>query len=195
VSAKALWYLTRGSGIVSLILLTLAVLAGILTSTRWVKPRWPRFVVEALHRNLSLLSTVFVVVHIASAVLDGYVSIRWMDAMVPFGAAYKPLWLGLGALSLDAFLAIAVTSLLRVRLGYRTWRGVHWLAYGCWTLALVHGLGAGSDRNQAWMLGLDLVAVVSVGVATGWRLLPVVRSRFGGRRRLGPAEELEGAFR
>jgi sulfoxide reductase heme-binding subunit YedZ len=195
VNAKALWYLTRGSGIVSLILLTLAVLAGILTSTRWVKPRWPRFVVEGLHRNLSLLSTVFVVVHIASAVLDGYVSIRWIDAIVPFGAAYKPLWLGLGALSLDAFLAIAVTSLLRVRLGYRTWRGVHWLAYGCWALALVHGLGAGSDRNQAWMLGLDLVAVASVAVATGWRVLPAVRGRFGGRRRLGPAEEMEGAFR
>jgi methionine sulfoxide reductase heme-binding subunit len=156
MNEKALWYLTRGSGVVSLVLLTLAVLVGIVTSTRWVRPRWPRFVVEGLHRNVSLLSTVFVLVHIASAVLDGYVSIRWVDAVVPFQAAYKPLWLGLGALSLDVFLAIAVTSLLRARLGYRTWRGVHWLAYGCWGLALVHGLGAGSDRSQAWMLGQSM---------------------------------------
>jgi len=195
MNAEALWYLTRGSGIVSLVLLTLAVLAGIVTSARWARPRWPRFVMEGLHRNVSLLSTVFVVVHIASAVLDGYVPIRWIDAIVPFEAAYKPLWLGLGALSLDAFLALAVTSLFRARLGYRTWRGVHWLAYGCWVLALVHGLGAGSDRDQAWMLGLDFVAVASVVAAAAWRLLPVVRRRLGGNRRLGPLDELEGAFR
>jgi predicted ferric reductase len=192
---KALWYLTRGSGIVSLILLTLAVLAGIVTSTRWVRPRWPRFVMEGLHRNVSLLSTVFVVVHIASAVLDGYVSISWLDAVVPFGAAYKPLWLGLGALSLDLFLAIAVTSLLRARLGYRTWRSVHWLAYGCWGLALVHGFGAGSDRHQPWMLGLDLLAIAAVAVATAWRTLPVVRRKLAGDRRLSPLDEMEGAFR
>jgi methionine sulfoxide reductase heme-binding subunit len=192
---KALWYLTRGSGIVSLILLTVAVLAGIVTSTRWVRPRWPRFVMEGLHRNVSLLSTVFVFVHIASAVLDGYVSIRWVDAVVPFRAAYKPLWLGLGALSLDVFLALAVTSLLRARLGYRTWRSVHWLAYGCWGLALVHGLGVGSDRKQAWMLVLDLLAVVAVTGATAWRTLPVLRRRFAGGRRPSPLDELEGAFR
>jgi methionine sulfoxide reductase heme-binding subunit len=195
MNEKALWYLTRGSGVVSLVLLTLAVLVGIVTSTRWVRPRWPRFVVEGLHRNVSLLSTVFVLVHIASAVLDGYVSIRWVDAVVPFQAAYKPLWLGLGALSLDVFLAIAVTSLLRARLGYRTWRGVHWLAYGCWGLALVHGLGAGSDRSQAWMLGLDLLAVVMVAVAAAWRALPVLRRRFAGGRRLSPLDDFEGAFR
>jgi methionine sulfoxide reductase heme-binding subunit len=195
VNAKALWYLTRGSGIVSLILLTLAVLAGIVTSSRWAKPRWPRFVLEGLHRNASLLSSVFVVVHIASAVLDGYVPISWADAIIPFGAAYKPLWLGLGALSLDAFLAIAVTSLLRARLGYRTWRSVHWLAYGCWGLALVHGLGAGSDRHQAWMLGLDVLAVGSVAVAAAWRTVPALRRRLARGNRLGPLDELEGAFR
>jgi methionine sulfoxide reductase heme-binding subunit len=194
MNSQALWYLTRGSGIVSLILLTLAVIAGITTSTRWAKPRWPRFVTEGLHRNVSLLSTVFVFVHIASAVLDGYVSIRWLDAIVPFGAAYKPLWLGLGALSVDAFLAIAVTSMLRARLGYRTWRSVHWLAYGCWGLALVHGLGAGSDRNQAWMLALDGLAVAAVLAASAWRTWPVVRGSLSRARRLSPIDEMEGAF-
>src|SRR5439155_15449681 len=76
VSGKALWYLTRGSGAVSLVLLTLALVLGILTSARWVRERWPRFVVEGLHRNLALLAPVFVGIHIASAVVDGYVPIR-----------------------------------------------------------------------------------------------------------------------
>src|SRR5581483_8167145 len=122
MNQHALWYLTRGSGIVALLLLTAATVLGLTTAARLATRRWPRFVVESLHRNLSLLSTVFVVVHIASAVLDKYVSLNWLDALVPFGAAYKPLWIGLGALSLDCFLAVAVTSLIRVRLGYRTWR-------------------------------------------------------------------------
>ena len=170
MNAKALWYLTRGSGIVSLILLTVAVVIGILTVSRVTSRKWPRFAVESLHKNLSLLSTVFVVVHIASSVLDGYVSIRWLDAIVPFGAAYKPMWLGLGALSLDVFLAIAITSLLRAKLGYRAWRSVHWLAYGCWGLALIHGLGIGSDRNQPWMIAINVAAIASVSAATLWRL-------------------------
>jgi predicted ferric reductase len=170
VSSKALWYLTRGSGAVSLVLLTLALVLGILTSTRWARERWPRFVVEGLHRNIALLAPVFVGIHIASAVIDGYVPIRWIDAVVPFGAAYKPFWLGLGALALDVFVAVAVTSLVRVRLGYRAWRAVHWLGYACWVLALAHGIGSGSDRAQLWMLSLDLVAVAAVLGAVAWRL-------------------------
>jgi methionine sulfoxide reductase heme-binding subunit len=175
VSSQALWYLTRGSGAVSLVLLTLALVLGILTSARWARDRWPRFVVDGLHRNLSLMSTVFVAVHIASAVIDGYVPIRWIDAVVPFDAVYRPLWLGLGALSLDVFIAVALTSLLRARLGHRVWRQVHWLAYGCWVLAFAHGLGAGSDRGQPWMLAINAVAAVSVAAALAWRMAVAAR--------------------
>ncbi len=170
MSNKALWYLTRGSGAVILLLLTLALVLGILTSSRWVRERWPRFVVEGLHCNLSLMATVFVGIHITSAVLDGYVPIHWIDAVVPFGASYSPFWLGLGALALDIFAAVALTSLVRARLGYRAWRSVHWLAYACWVLAVAHGIGIGSDRAQLWMLTLDLVAIASVLGAVAWRV-------------------------
>jgi DMSO/TMAO reductase YedYZ heme-binding membrane subunit len=170
MNAKALWYLTRGSGIVALLLLTVAVLAGLLVVSRWSGRRWPRFVIEGLHKNLTLLSTVFLVTHIASAVLDGYVPISWTNAVIPVGARYKPLWLGLGALALDCFIAVAVTSILRVRLGHRRWRAVHWLAYGCWGLAVIHGLGIGSDRHQSWFVALNLGCVAAVAVALAWRL-------------------------
>lgn len=181
MNGKALWYLTRGSGIVTLILLSVAVLAGLLTTGRWARPRWPRFVVEGLHRNLSLLATVFLVVHIASAVIDGYVPIRWVDGVVPFGSAYKPILLGLGALAVDAFLAVAITSLVRRRLGYGAWRAVHWLAYGCWGLALVHGFLLGSDRHQPWMLAIDVASVGAVAAAAIWS-----RTNAGRRRPVSP---------
>ena len=84
---KAVWYLTRGSGAISLILLSLSLVLGIATSRRWATPRWPRFVTEGLHRNISLLSVVFLALHIVTAVGDGYVPIRWLDVVVPFGSA------------------------------------------------------------------------------------------------------------
>jgi predicted ferric reductase len=164
-STKALWYLSRGSGVVSLVLLTVSTVLGVTTAMRWATARWPRFIVEGLHKNASLLSVVFLAIHIATAVLDGYVPIRWIDAVVPFAGQYKPLWLGLGAVVFDLLLAVIVTSLLRVRVGYRVWRAVHWAAYACWPIAVVHGLGTGSDSGQRWMQIIDIVAIAAVAAA------------------------------
>lgn len=175
MNTKALWYLTRGSGVVALVLLSAAVILGLVTRNRWSSRQWPRFVIESLHRNVSLLAPVFLVIHIASSVLDKYVDIRWANAIIPFGAAYKPFWLGLGALSLDLFLAVAITSLIRVRLGHRMWRGVHWLAYGSWGLAIVHNLGVGSDRHQIWLLAINLAAIAGVTAALVWRVIAGAR--------------------
>src|SRR5207248_9285466 len=96
---------------------------------------------------------------------DGYVPIRWIDAVVPFTSQYKPLWLGLGAVAVDLLLAVIVTSLLRVRIGHRVWRAVHWMAYACWPVAVIHGLGTGSASGQTWMQFIDVVAIGAVAAA------------------------------
>jgi sulfoxide reductase heme-binding subunit YedZ len=188
MTGSALWYLARGSGIVSLLLLTVTVVLGVTTSTRWAGARLTRAVVAGLHRNVSLLVLVFLGLHVATVVLDGYVDIGWADTVLPFLAGWRPLWVGLGTVAIDLLLAIAVTSLLRARVGRRAWRAVHWLAYACWPLALAHGLGAGSDSGQAWVLALDAAAVAAVGGAVAWRLhhpgrrpLPVPTASGGSR--------------
>jgi sulfoxide reductase heme-binding subunit YedZ len=165
-SGSALWYLTRGSGAVSLVLLTVSVALGIANVRRWRAERWPRFVLDRLHRNVSLLVLVFLAIHILTSVVDGFAPISLLDVVLPFGGTYRPLWLGLGALAFDLLLALTVTSLLRARIGFRGWRAVHWLAYACWPLALVHGVGTGSDSKSGWML-----ALVGVCVATVWLAL------------------------
>ena len=175
VNAKALWYLTRGTGLVSLVLLTASVLLGILQVSRWSSPRWPRFVTAGLHKNVSLLVTAFLGVHIATAVIDGYVPIRWMDAIVPFTSAYRPLWLGLGAVAVDLLIAIIVTSLLRERIGYRAWRAVHWCTYACWPIALSHGMGIGTDTRIGPVLVLYPSCIAAVATAAGWRLLAATK--------------------
>jgi predicted ferric reductase len=168
------WYLTRSTGAVALLLLTFAIALGVIDVRRLSSPRWPRFVVDSLHRNVSLLAMVFLVIHIITSVLDSYAPISLLDAFVPFASSYRPFWLGLGAVSFDLLLAVTITSLLRQRMGFATWRAIHWLTYASWPIALLHGLGTGSDVKSTWLLVLSIgciaivIAAVLARVIDGW---------------------------
>ncbi len=176
---SALWYLTRATGAVTLVLLTVSVALGVANVGRLQSTRLPRFVVEGLHRNVSLLAIAMLAVHIVTTVLDPFASIRLLDALIPFIASYRPFWLGLGAVAADLLLAIALTSIVRRRLGHRAWRATHWLAYLCWPVALLHALGTGSDIRQAWMQALLACCTLAI-MAAVW-----ARAGFGWPRRRG----------
>ena len=168
---SAYWYLTRGTGIVALLLLTAGLVLGVLTSTRWSAPRWPRFVVSGLHRSVTLFALAFVVVHVLTTILDGYAPVGLKDAILPFVSRYRPIWVGFGAVAFDLMLALILTSLLRARVGFRAWRYVHWLAYASWPVALVHALGTGSDARAGWFGLLALLSIGSVVAAVLWRAI------------------------
>ena len=167
----ALWYLTRATGLVSLVLLSGTVILGIISSVGWTAHRWPRFLSQAVHRNLSLFCLALIGIHIVTTVADGFVPIGYLDAFVPFLTPYRPLWIGLGALTFDMLLAVAITSGLRRRIGTRTWRGVHYLAYVCWPIAVLHGLGSGTDTRLPIMALIEVVCIASVVGAVGWRIV------------------------
>jgi Ferric reductase like transmembrane component len=173
-----LWYATRATGVMALVLLTAVVVLGVAGTARFATPTWPRVITAQLHRSLSLLAVAFVAVHVVTTVLDPYAPIGWLSAIVPFVSPYRTLWLGLGTVACDLLLAVVVTSLLRARLGYRAWQAVHWLGYACWPVALWHGLGAGTDSKLAWLLVLDAACVAAVVAAAGWRL-SLARARPG----------------
>jgi sulfoxide reductase heme-binding subunit YedZ len=168
--STSLWYLTRSTGLVSLILLSATVVLGTVASVGWTTDRWPRFLSQSVHRNLSLFCLLLIGVHIVSTVGDGYVPIGFGDAVIPFRSPYRPLWVGLGALAFDMLLAVAITSALRRRIGVAAWRGVHWLAYACWPIAAVHGLGAGSDARLPGATLVFVLCTGSVAAAVAWRL-------------------------
>jgi sulfoxide reductase heme-binding subunit YedZ len=165
-----MWYATRGSGYTALVLLSATVVLGLLTSVRWGSRAWPRFLSQALHRNVSLLAVVFLVIHIVTSIVDPFARLGWLDAVVPFVASYRPLWLGLGVVSLELFIAVLVTSLVRQRLPFGAWRAVHLFAYGSWPLAVLHAIGTGTDTKAAWALLLVVICVAAVGVTLVWRL-------------------------
>ena len=174
---QALWYAARGSGLVVLLVLTATTVLGVVTTGRVAGRAWPRFALADLHRNLALLGCVFLVVHIGSSVIDPYAGIGWLDAVLPFGSRYRPLWLGLGAVALDLLLAVVISSLLRRRLGHRAWRAMHWLVYLCWPVAVVHGVGIGTDTRGWTALTVTGSCVVAVLGAGGYRLWLAARTR------------------
>ncbi len=188
IGPSAYWYLTRATGVVALVLLSASVVLGILGPLRFTAgSRWPRFAIDTLHRDVSLLAIVLLVVHILTSVLDGFAPITVADAVIPFISPYRPLWLGLGALSFDLLLAVVITSLVRRRLGYEAWRVVHWLAYLSWPIAVLHGLGTGSDSKAGWALAITAACVLAVVVAV---LVRIARSGRAEWRGLGIASAL-----
>ncbi|HVH62705.1 MAG TPA: ferric reductase-like transmembrane domain-containing protein [Candidatus Dormibacteraeota bacterium] len=170
MDSTLLWYTTRGAGAVTLILLTAVVVLGILSTLRVESSSWPRFLTTGLHRNLALMTLVFLALHIVTAVVDPYTHLGWAAALIPFSSYYRTLWLGLGVISFELLLAIVVTSLVRGFLGHRTWRAVHWLTYAAWPVGVIHGLGTGTDTWSAWMLAITAACVAAVGTAIVIRL-------------------------
>jgi sulfoxide reductase heme-binding subunit YedZ len=167
LGSEAMWFLTRSSGMVALVLLTASVALGVVTSVGWNSVQFPRFVTIGVHRNLSLVSLVFLAFHVATTVVDGFAPIGWLDVVLPFRSPYRTLWLGLGALAVDVLIAVVVTSLLRRHLSYATWKAVHWTSWGAWLVAVLHGLGTGSDTMNGWAQ-LIYVACAAVVIAVCW---------------------------
>jgi sulfoxide reductase heme-binding subunit YedZ len=174
-SSTALWYTSRATGVVALLLLTAVMLLGLLVTRQGRLPGLPRFAVGGLHRNLSLLSAVFVAVHVLTAVTDGYVNIPVTAAVVPLTSSYERFWLGIGAVSFDLMLAAIVTSLLRRHLSRKAWRAVHLTAYASWPVAWVHSVFTSGDLQRGPLLILAVACAIAVVAAALWRVSAAAR--------------------
>ncbi len=177
----ALWYTARGTGVTALILFTAVMMLGIGARSGRTLFGLPRFAVNLIHRDAALIGTTLIAIHITTLLFDPYAQLKLTGLLIPFTASYRPLWVGLGATALDLLIAITVTSLLRGRLGARTWRGVHLLAYAMWPIAWLHGIGSGTDRGTAWYLTIAVICAIGVAAALAWRLSAGFTT-LGGRR-------------
>jgi methionine sulfoxide reductase heme-binding subunit len=170
--SPGLWLVSRASGLVLLVLFSVVVILGVATRTEAATRRWPRFAVAELHRNLSLFAVTLLVLHVATALLDPYVSIGWIAAVLPFTSHYETVALGAGTLAVDLGGAVLITSLLRRKLGLRTWRAVHYLAYLAWPVAFVHAIRAASyDQHLWWVVLTEWGSLAAVATAVVVRLV------------------------
>lgn len=179
-----IWYLARATGMVALIAFTAATAMGALASRTADRPTGAqidrRFLVQMAHRSAAVLGLVVLAAHATLIVLDAYVDVPLTSIVVPFTAGYRPLALGLGTLSVYAFVVVAVSGAMRGRLATsaraaRTWRRVHLAAYAGWAMAMGHGIFSGTDTGSPWSTAIYVACGLAVAVAVGLRL--VDRSR------------------
>jgi DMSO/TMAO reductase YedYZ heme-binding membrane subunit len=150
------------SGVFALVALTAAVMAGLIATDRMVVRPAGRLVFQAVHRALSLAAVGFLVSHVLLEVLAH--RSRAIDAVVPFLASGRTLYLGLGTLASDLVLLIVFTGVARRRFATQwttTWRAVHVTAYLGWPLAILHGLLSGRSAKPYvdWSYGACVAAV------------------------------------
>lgn len=171
-SSSPLWFITRSSGITAFVLLTLTTALGVAATQRALASRaWPRFATQHLHRNVSLLAMVVLLVHIVTTLADSYVDVGWLSIVIPFWSHYKTLQVALGTIAFDLLLLTVVTSLLRLRISARLWRAIHFSSYAAWPLALLHFLNTGTDAaHGGWGVWLGVVGGVVVAAAVAVRM-------------------------
>ncbi|MFC6285792.1 ferric reductase-like transmembrane domain-containing protein [Nocardioides sp. GCM10027113] len=179
---EVLWWVSRSTGIVAFVLLTLALLLGILSRSGRDVAGVGRYGLLELHHTAALTALGLLAVHVVTVVLDSVAGVSTLAALVPFTSGYAPVWVGLGVLATYGVLVGSATGLLRGRLSPRGFAVVHALTLLAWPLAALHFLGAGTDGRAPWALGLVAACTALLVVALGWRLTPGVRSR--GHRRI-----------
>jgi cytochrome b561 len=172
------WNVARTGGFTGYVLLTLAVAVGLALSMQLQSPsRWPRLLNSELHNFLTLLSVVFVVVHILAVWIDPFTRFGWSEVFIPFVSHYRPIWMSLGIIALYLGIAIGISTWLRPLLGYTWWRRLHILTLGAYALVTVHGIATGSDTQTWWALAIYAGSIFLVGGLLCWRLLVPVNER------------------
>ena len=160
LAPSPLWYTTRAAGSVTIALLSLTAILGMAQTVRFKSAFWPKYLTVGLHSNVALMLLIFLGLHIATSLLDPFAKLGWKDALIPFASWYRPLWLGLGVLAAELYLAVVITSVVRKWMSYRLWKLIHWAAYACWPFALLHGMGTGTDPRRAWFLWINVACVL-----------------------------------
>lgn len=166
------WAIARAGGFTAFALLALAVTEGLALSLKWQSQvKWPRLINNELHNFLTLLSTVFVGIHVLTIWIDPFTHFAWYEVFVPFLTSYRTLWTSLGIVALYLGIAIGISTLLRPRIGYKWWRRLHVFTLLIFALTVIHGLMTGSDTKTWWGLALYIICILLVGVCSIVRLV------------------------
>ncbi|MGZ6364025.1 MAG: ferric reductase-like transmembrane domain-containing protein [Ktedonobacterales bacterium] len=165
------WDVARAGGLTAYALLTAAVIVGLALSLKYQSPRWPRLINSEWHNYLTLLSTVFLGVHVLAVAVDPDTHYGLTEILVPLASHYRPFWMALGIVGLYLGIAIGISTWIRPLIGYQLWRRLHVLTLVVYALATVHGIFTGTDTLAWWGWSLYICSIVPVAILTAIRLL------------------------
>jgi predicted ferric reductase len=167
-SAKAYWFVSRSSGVLAYLLLTLSVMWGLVQSGAILRPTIPPALALGLHNFLSWAGLAMGTLHALVLLGDNKPTMNLADILIPFVGPYQPIWVGLGVVGIYLMFLLSISFYVRRRIGQRTFRLFHYASYAAFLLVSWHAIGAGTDTSA-----LRLVYVVSiggVGMLTIWRI-------------------------
>lgn len=181
------WVLLRAAGIGSYLMLFLSVAWGLVATTSIVAKRISKPSANLFHAFVASAGLALLGVHLGLLLVDGFMPFSLAEITVPMASEYRPVAIAAGIVAMYAIVVVVVTSWLRTSIGTVWWRRLHVLAVPAFTLALVHGVFAGTDTERPWMFGLYAVTGLLVVFLTLVRALtygyrpprpvPPVRSR------------------
>lgn len=165
------WLVSRASGIVALVLISLSVLMGLTMAAKVLRrPGLKRSLVK-LHEHVALAAILAIGAHGLSLLGDHWLKPGWRGIAVPFALSYKPAFTGLGIIGGYVALLLGPSFYLRRRIGARRWRRLHRLIIVSWILSAIHTLGAGSDAHKLWLQAVVVAPVLPIIYVLVLRLL------------------------
>ncbi|WP_251026871.1 ferric reductase-like transmembrane domain-containing protein [Bacillus sp. ISL-46] len=156
------WYMIRATGLVAYLLLYLSVIIGLYSQVQ--KKRKQKVTTSLfLHESMSNWALYLVLGHVGFLLIDSYISLQWLEILIPFNTDYKPLPMALGALSLYFLIMTIVTSKARKKIGYQKWRKLHALNPVLYIFVTIHGLLIGTDIQGAVLAAVNILPLILLG--------------------------------
>ena len=165
------WYVTRAAALSAYIVLTVVVLLGISRSLVRISGSRASWMLDEVHQFLAVLVAALVGLHLLTLFLDPLIPFSLINFLVPLAEPYRPFAVDLGVLALYGLAIVLVSSWLRRSIKYASWRALHYTSFAVFLLVTLHGLLAGSDSGQSWMILVYISASVSVLLMTLIRIL------------------------
>jgi DMSO/TMAO reductase YedYZ heme-binding membrane subunit len=170
-------------GLTAMTLLTLNILLGLVMSMKYNPVRnWPhrRINTFKLHNWTAYIALTVASIHPVIILFSSTEKFTLLDIIYPVHAPKQPWVNVLGALALYALCFVVLTSYFRLELGRKTWKTLHFTAYGVALLFFIHGILTDPKLKDAPIDFLDgekvyvelclLLVIVAVGYRVRWQL-------------------------
>jgi predicted ferric reductase len=142
------WMVIRGAGIVAFALLAASSIWGLLISTKVLGRAVKMKPVTWFHESLGLAALIATVVHIVALTMDEFIGFGWIDVLVPGVASWNSMAVSLGITAFYGLVVVTFSFYAKGIVGQKAWRVIHFLAFGTYLGALVHGIMAGTDTGH-----------------------------------------------
>ena len=165
------WILARVAGLSAFAALSISLLSGLSLRTGVLDWLGSNRALRSLHEYTTLLWMPLGGLHIVALLLDQTSRVRPVDVIVPFLMPYGTLAIGLGTITFEVFLLVAITGLLKRRMNSQAWQWVHRLSYVAFGLLFVHALLGGSDFGAPAVSALAWATAGLLAVITAARVI------------------------